>query len=145
MARQAAMSVRSLMGRVRYCSPFYFFGTPPTHTHTHTQTWFVSTTSGTSIKMIVLMLENSTQTESLIVDSEAGTRRRRRRRRRSGRGWEAITTRRVDSVAQSVSFAQFASLSLSLPQSFIHSFIIVEAATITALNVLKITHLHVLV
>lgn len=46
------------------------------------------------------------------------------------------------SLSQSV--VHSSPLSLSLPQSFIHSFIIVEAATITALNVLKITHLHVL-
>lgn len=51
----------------------------------------------------------------------------------------------IQSLSQSVVHSSPLSLCLSLPQSFIHSFIIVEAATITALNVLKITHLHVLV
>lgn len=89
------------------------------------------------------MLENSTKTESLIVDSGAGS-------RQSGGGGEGVgeaerllqRVELIQSLSQSVVHSL---LSLSLPQSFIHSFIIVEAATITALNVLKITHLHVLV
>lgn len=88
------------------------------------------------------MLENSTQTESLIVDSGAGS-------RQSGGGEVMGEAERllqrvelIQSLSQSVVHSL---LSLSLPQSFIHSFIIVEAATITVLNVLKITHLHVLV